>query len=80
MTLKMDITTFTMTDHIVDSAYSSDNNNSTYAKSHLKNHIDTFSSHNPDTDLSTQLISLINELQLYRKRQELNEQKLREYQ
>ena len=80
MTLKMDIKTFTVTDHTDDSAYSSDNNNSTYAKPHLKNHIDTFSSHNTDTDLSSQLISLINELQLYRKRQELNEQKLREYQ
>ena len=78
MTLKMDIKTFTMTDHIVDSAYSSDS--STYAKPHLKNHIDTLSSHNTDTDLSSQLISLINELQLYRKKQELNDQKLREYQ
>ena len=76
----MDIKTFTMTDHIVDSAYSSDNNSSTYAKPHLKNHIDTLSSHNTDTDLSSQLISLINELQLYRKIQELNDQKLREYQ
>ena len=80
MTLKMDIKTFTMTDHIVDSAYSSDNNSSTYAKPHLKNHIDTIGSHNTDTDLSSQLISLINELQLYRKIQELNDQKLREYQ
>ena len=37
---KVHIKTFTMTDHIVDSAYSSDNNSSTYAKPHLKNHIE----------------------------------------
>ena len=90
MTLKMDIKTFTVTDNTNDGAYSSDINDSSYAKPHLKNYIDTFRGHNTDTDLSSQLISLINELQLYRQKQELNEitmcqqskeiQNLREYQ
>ena len=65
--------TFTMTDNTNDSTYSSDTNDSSYTKPHLKNYIDTFRGHNTDTDLSSQLISLINELQLYRQKQELNE-------
>ena len=73
MTLKMDIKTLTVMDNTSDSAYSSDNNNSNYAKPHLKNYIDTYRGHNTDTDLSSKVLSLINELQIYRQKQELNE-------
>ena len=68
MTLKMDIKTFTVTDNTImehDSAYSSDNNDNHCSKPQLKNYIDTFRGHNTDTDSSSKVLSLINELQIY---------------
>ena len=45
-------------DNTNDSAYSSDTNDSNYAKPHLKNYIDTFRGHNTDTDLTSKVLSL----------------------
>ena len=54
-----------------DSAYSSDTNDSHCTKPHLKSYIDTYRGHNTDTDLTSKVLSL--EQQILSYKQEINE-------